>query len=306
MAIMNGKALAEARRKKGLTQIELSEATKPKVDVSTISRIERGKSNRIRPHTLNTLAQALDVAPDSLCPRAEAERETMKLRVEAAARNAFTLVARRYGVSREQIVESAPLLFFIAAEQSLKQRQEHLACLRASADALTGAQHAIPHMTHHWPIDEEAFESEERSIKERDLFGTKVLNDSQQFMEDIEFYSAESIQNPFVRFLRDKLVEVGSTESAESVSWPPSIWPSYEICADEAAVIVGGDTKAARAILCGAAALHEMPKGSPQQRAEWAQAEFDREYGDISDLLGVPPESPNANDQEPSSGEVPS
>ncbi len=59
MAILNGKALTEARRKKGWTQVELSEATKPKVDVSTISRIERGKPTRVRANTLRALAKEL-------------------------------------------------------------------------------------------------------------------------------------------------------------------------------------------------------------------------------------------------------
>src|SRR5215470_16329907 len=114
MAILNGKALKEARQKKGWTQVELSEATKPKIDVSTISRIERGKPIRVRANTLSALAKALDVHPESLCPTPEAERDVIKLRIECGARNALTLVALRYRISREHIVEIAPLLFFIA------------------------------------------------------------------------------------------------------------------------------------------------------------------------------------------------
>src|SRR5271166_3313902 len=145
MAILNGKALTEARRKKGWTQVELSEATKPKVDVSTISRIERGKPTRVRANTLRALTKALDVQPESLCPVAEAERDVMKLRIETAARNALTLVAHRYRISRESIVEIAPLLFFIAAEQSLKERQSRIADVRASANALFHLYYGIPH-----------------------------------------------------------------------------------------------------------------------------------------------------------------
>jgi transcriptional regulator with XRE-family HTH domain len=74
MAILNGKALTEARRKKGWTQVELSEATKPKVDVSTISRIERGKPTRVRANTLRALAKALDVQPESCQECAHARR----------------------------------------------------------------------------------------------------------------------------------------------------------------------------------------------------------------------------------------
>jgi transcriptional regulator with XRE-family HTH domain len=285
MAILDGKALAEARRKRDWTQVELSEATKPKVDVSTISRIERGKPTRVRANTLRALAKALDVQPESLCPAAEAERDVMKLRIETAARNALTLVAVRYRISRESIIEIAPLLFFIAAEQSLKERQSRIADVRASADALFDLYRGIPHLPPEWPVDEGAVSSEEQSIKARDLFGKKVL-DSAQFMSELSDDFDEAEHNPFVTFLRNSLSNIStSTELADSVRWAPGLWPSYQICSEEALSVVGNDTSAAHAIVCGAAALHEMPKGPPEQRAEWARAEFDRKYGDLDDLL---------------------
>ncbi len=287
MAILNGKALTEARRKKGWTQVELSDATKPKVDVSTISRIERGKPTRVRANTLRALAKALDVQPESLCPAAEAERDVIKLRIETAARNALTLVALRYRISRESIIEIAPLLFFIAAEQSLKERQGRIANVRASADALFDLYRGIPHLPPEWPVDEGAVSSEEQSIKARDLFGKRVLDDAQQFMSELNDDFDEAEHNPFVTFLRDSLSKIDtSTELAESVRWAPGLWPSYQICSEEVASIVGNDAKAAQSIVCGAAALHEMPKGPPEQRADWARAEFDRKYGDLDDLLG--------------------
>jgi transcriptional regulator with XRE-family HTH domain len=287
MAMLDGKVLADARREKGWTQVELSDATKPKVDVSTISRIERGKPTRVRANTLRALAKALDVQPGNLCPAAEAERDVMKIRMETAARNALTLVALRYRISRENIIEVAPLLFFIAAEQSLKERQRRITDVRASADALFDLQRSIRHLPLHSPVDESAVSSEEHSIKARDLFGRKVLEDRQQFMSELDTDFDEAEQNPFVEFLRDSLSKVSdSNELAGSVRWSPGLWPSYEICAEEAATIVGNDAKAARAILCGAAALHEMPKGTPEQRLEWAQGEFDRKDRDFDDLLG--------------------
>lgn len=305
MAILNGKALTEARRKKDWTQVELSEATKPKVDVSTISRIERGKPTRVRANTLRALAKALDVQPESLCPAADAERDVMKLRIESAARNALTLVALRYRISRESIIEAAPLLFFIAAEQSLKERQSRIAGVRASADALFDLYRGIPHLPPEWPVDVGAVSSEEQSIKARDLFASKVLDDAQQFMSELDANFDEAEQNPFAKFLRDSLSKVSdSNEAVESVRWSPGLWPRYAICAEEAGAIVGNDAKAAHAILCGAAALHGMPKAAPQQRAEWAQAEFDREYGALNDLLRDLNAPPGADVQAFKSGEA--
>jgi transcriptional regulator with XRE-family HTH domain len=281
MAILNGKVLAEARGKKGWTQVELSEATRPKIDVSTISRIERGKPTRVRLNTLRQLAKALDLRPESLCVAPEAEREVMKIHIEAAARNALTLVARRYGIRRERIVEIAPLLFFIAAEECLQERQKRVTEMRSAEDALTGLSYSISHLPPYCPSDGGALESEEQSIEARDLFGQNVIEDG-FFAPDYE-----GKRNPFVTFLRDSLARVSSSpEAAKSVRWAPGLWPSYEICTEEAGSIVGGDSKAARAIVCGAAALHDhdMPKGSPEQRAEWARAELDKWEHDLDDF----------------------
>lgn len=281
MAILDGKALADARRKKGWTQEELSEATKPQIVVSTISRIERGKPTRVRANTLKALAKALDVGPESLCVAPEAEREVMKIRIETAARNALALVARRYGIRREGIVQIAPLLFFIAAEQCLQEYQRRIAEVRAAQDTLADLYHGIS-LKPLLPLDSSAAESAERSIEARDLFGQKIIEDGfvDGFTPDYE-----GKHNPFVTFLRDSLARVSSSpEAAKSVRWNPVLWPSYEICIEEAGSIVGGDARAARAIVCGAAALHDMPKGSPEQRAEWAQAEFDKWEHDLDDF----------------------
>jgi len=211
----------------------------------------------------------------------------MKLRIETAARNALTLVAVRYRISRESIIEIAPLLFFIAAEQSLKERQSRIADVRASADALFDLYRGIPHLPPKWPIDEEAVSSEQQSIKTRDLFGKKVLDGAQQLTSEMSDDFDEAEQNPFVIFLRNSLSNISTcTELADSVRWAPGLWPIYQICSEEAASVVGNDKSAAHAIVCGAAALHEMPKGPHEQRAEWARAEYDRKYGDIDDLIG--------------------
>lgn len=283
-----GKALKEAREKKDWTQARLSEATKPKVDVSTISRIERDKPTRIRENTLRALAKALDVQPKDLQPEAETRgvRGVMKITIDDAARNALTLVAIRYQISCEEIVEAAPFLFFIAAELSLKERQRRITDISAAAKALFALQRAVWHLPPRYPVDEDAMLREEQSIEARDIFGTKVRDDAQRFISEFDDDFDEAEQNPFVQFLRDNLSKViGSNEAADRVRWPPGLSPSYEICAEEAGSLVGNDAKATRAILAGSAALHEIPKGTPQQRAEWARTEFDRKDIHLDDLL---------------------
>jgi len=269
MAILSGKALIEARRKQGWTQAQLSEATPSRINISTISRLERGKSTRIRDATLGELAGALHASPADLCLQPESERDLMKLRIGEAARNALSLAQRRYRISREQIVEVAPLLFFIAAEQSLKRRAQRLEELRAASAALAEAHALTPHLPKPGLVDEAALAREAASIAELDLFGEK---------------SADHGENPFALFLSDALREVlGPDQPGAQVQWPPGLWPIYEIFAAEAAELVGDDAKAIQAILCGAAPLREQPKGGQAPSAAWARAEFDARYADAGE-----------------------
>jgi transcriptional regulator with XRE-family HTH domain len=272
LTIVDAKALVEARRKKRWTQVELSEATKN--DVSTISRIERGKPTRVRVRTLKVLAKALDVAPENLCRTREVERSVMDLGITNWARNAFILVAVRYGITEENIVEVAPLLFFIAAEQCLQERRKRIAELRASADALIRLKSGIPHLPLNMSIQEDAASREEESITARDLFGNEVVG-----KVGLDGYE-HAKQNPFVMFLRDNLAKASNSLAlAESLEWDPKGWPDYNICIDEAAAIVGNDPGAMKAIWDGYVALHEMPedKRSPKDIAAWVREEDERQ-----------------------------
>lgn len=277
-AILNAKALREAREKKGWTQRQLSEATK--INISTISRIERGKPARVRERTHKELARALGVRPEELCPSPVAEREVMRLRVGSAARNALALVARRYQVSREQVVEAAPLLFFIIAEQSLQKRRERLDELLQADDAARRA--ALPHLPY-YPGDAMALDFEARSIMARDLFGT-IIAENVGEPSDPDWHEEEG--NPFAAFLSEAL---GASEPGEAVSWTPYQGPSYAICEAEVAALVGNDADAVSAILNGYAALHEMPaevrKSTPEERARWASAQVSMVSTNLHDLI---------------------
>ena len=102
----------------------------------TIYRLEKRRSP-VRKGTLGRLAQALGVDPEVLTgekpipsdasqPSASEDEASYQLnvRVDAAVRNAFELVARRYKISVPKIAQLAPLLFVIIAEQSLKHRRK--------------------------------------------------------------------------------------------------------------------------------------------------------------------------------------
>jgi transcriptional regulator with XRE-family HTH domain len=300
MAILNPKALVEARKRRGWTQLQLSEATKPQINVSTISRIERGKPSRVRESTVKQFAAALGVQPKDLCEAASPEPDLVKLPMDTGARNALRLVAKRYGVNRRTIIELAPLLFYIAAEQSLSSRRERLKGIREAADTLYHLQCKIQHLPPHWPVDEGALSLEHASIEARDLFGRKLEEGSHPFLNDfVEAYDVAE-HNPFAAFLNEALSAARGPKHPDegygSVQCAPLGGPSYGICHDEAAEIVGGDQEAAIAIVHGRVALHEMPKGTPAEMAQWARRPL-IQFSDISGpnlehLFTAPDEEP--------------
>jgi transcriptional regulator with XRE-family HTH domain len=281
---INAERISALRTKCGLSQKEL--ARKLKVDSGTVSRWERGEIDRIRQDIFGRLCSALDATHDDICgdgplpenriEQRELQKGQMNVSVHTACRNALSLVAFRYRVTRQQIVEAAPLLFFIAAEKSLQERRKRLAALQAAADAVYDAYPAYLPKTA--SADEETLECERSSIEERDLFGSKATDNDNIGACYAEGWD-EGESNPFAVFLKAALADV--SDSATFERWQPRLWPRYQICSEEAAKVVGGDAEATRAILDGAAALHEMPKASPRERAEWARAEFDRKYGDL-------------------------
>ena len=62
--------------------------------------------------TLKQFAMALEVQPEDVCKAAPCEPDLVKVPMDIGSRNALTLVAKRYGVSRRTIIELAPLLFY--------------------------------------------------------------------------------------------------------------------------------------------------------------------------------------------------
>jgi transcriptional regulator with XRE-family HTH domain len=281
-AKVNGDRIRVLRSKRGLSQKEL--AGKVKVDPGTVSRWERGEIDRVRHDVLGRVRSALGASEAEICgegplPESLSAQEgrqpkgQMNLSIDTACRNALSLVALRYGVTRQQIVEAAPLLFYIVAEQSLQHRRNRLAALRDASYAVFDA--APAHLPPYWPVDEEALKAEQESINARDLFGTRVG----ETVGEPETESWDPArENPFSVFLTAALTAINP--SAEPVSWEDRWEPAYRICTEEIAAILGNDDEATNAILSGAAALHEMPpeirKSGPAELAEWARSESRR------------------------------
>lgn len=280
--------LKQLRKAKGWSQEELAEKTRlkdlPRIDKQTISRLERGDRAATRSRTIEQLARALNVdsavltgeapAPDMPRERSSLDsRSQLNVRAGTGPRNALTLASRRYGVDPSQIVELAPFLFVWAAEESLRQRREHIAEVERACEAAQNTEREIRHLPlPNFTYSEEKIAAEYESINHRDLFGASI--EEEDFL-DPYFRFDEGTENPFAVFLRKLAAPLGDVATFEE--WSGSWTPAYRVCPDEAAELVGGDRERADEILRGLVALNEMPKEIRQldktkERAEWVHA----------------------------------
>ena len=168
-----------------------------------------------------------------------------------------------------RIIELAPFLFFWAAEESLRQRRTRIYEKERDSKAATLD---IPYLLEPDTSEhEKAFAAEKESIDRRDLFGRYMIFYT-DWLEKFAFGFDTEEENPFAIFLRELADSLDGL--AEFEAWDGERVPSYRVCFDESAALVGGDADRAEEILDGLVALHEMPKEISQpektkERATW-------------------------------------
>ena len=269
--------LKQIRESHGISQQRL--AVKAGLNKQTVYRLERG-GRPTRPGTLARLSKALHVETDVLTGEkpipeiagragktTDNEEGQLKIRLDGATRNAFTLAKLRYDVSLSRIFELAPFLFVIAAENSLQRRRAKLEELE---NALSSVGKRVSNIEHWWltaepgtPISPghdilyEAIEEERNSIERRDIFAEKLPG---KITPDWE-------PNPFFNLLKEL---ASSCEQVAKIDAASSDFFDYQICPDEALTLSGGDKKIAGALLSGLVPIREIP---PDLLAEERTAE---------------------------------
>ena len=202
---------------------------------------------------------------DASEPRAPADEIAYQLnvRVDAAIRNAFELVARRYGVSVAKIAQLAPLLFVIVADASLKHRRKKLDEFEAALDRISELGLHLPHFPascfYGMHDQEQSIHVEKASIDGRDLFGLKRF--------DPDGVDDKEEANPFVAYL--KALTAGRDDITVSALGPTST--EYRVCRSAATELAGGDEQVADWLLRGEVPIHRMPRGlkTVAERVEW-------------------------------------
>jgi transcriptional regulator with XRE-family HTH domain len=290
------------------------------VDKSSIFSTEKGKRKRNNLATIEALAKALKVEPEALTAtefepakpeNAFFAKTKLTMQISAESRNALLLVAMRYNVTPTDIVEFAPLLFHLAACESLNQRDERLAELRAARDAvgdLSAHFRFIDARLTSDPSAEHLELLEEKSIRKRDLRSKKFDEDA-SLMETRPYDYDDDEDNPFITHLRDRLASIvgdgsaewsaeGSTESpanapAESVeAWSEYFGPRYAICIDEARAYLGGDEEAADDFIHGRFSVSDIPKemrslDKARERLAWANAQRQERAATADELFSI-------------------
>lgn len=270
MRYINPKQLKHWRTKRGLSMEDL--ASRATLDKSTINRIENSSKPKrpIRDSNLNLVAEALDVSAEQLAdeadpipdpPRREPQAKSqVTFRWENWTRNAMSFVSWRYRVKHSTIMELAPLLFMMVAEDSLRKRAEKLS-------ALVAARGPLPKPYSDWAEEHERKES--KSIQAKDIFG-RLLNDwdwqPPQLPDDVEEVGQ---RNPLEAHIAEWFQQTGEAGSLS--------WPVYHLCREKALAAAGGDEELATALQEGWAGLHEMPHelwgdDMAEQRLQWLRA----------------------------------
>ena len=275
--------LRELRRRQGLRLHTLAE--RAGISKDSVWRIENGMQPGNRADTQRRLARALNVEPAMLTGErplpevAPAPRGRWTVEVSQAARNAAILAARRYRVAEALIVELAPLLFVLAAEESLGRRRAVLAELESALAKAAEAGDNMPHLAGIGETAEAvraAVAAEERSVSARDLLARDLDPDMLAALGDVGGDSGAD--NPLAAFLAEnaRRVSIGAPDLA-AVAGVTDAGASATLCGAEALEAACGDAALAAAVQDGRIALGEMPRAlwqDPAGRLDWLREQI--------------------------------
>ena len=124
-AFISPQILKTLRSRKSWSQKEL--ANRSKLTSRSISKLEKNKAEQVsvQQKTLKGLCGALGVYPEVLSGEAnlpiKASPLEVSIKMDPLTRLNFDLIEKRYGVSFDDIIDIAPMLFVEAAEASLSK-----------------------------------------------------------------------------------------------------------------------------------------------------------------------------------------
>lgn len=275
--------LKELRRRSGKSQEWVSR--RARINKRHLQRIEGCKEDAIsvRLGTVQALAKALNIDPQVLTgerdlpfdtsggARPEDAREVRQttIRLDPQSTLNYDLIERRYGLNLQEVVNIAPLLFVIHAEQSLRRRKQLNKERLQSMEQVMQLSEVFPKLKAliGYPDFDERFEdsdeylSEHSSILANDIFGQRVWDECPD----------DGSPNPFVAHLDAVLAEM-DTPSLANISrfegipfdavmyFPGNRVPEHEICRSDLLEITGSDPDAIMTLKFGAVRIRDIPE----------------------------------------------
>jgi transcriptional regulator with XRE-family HTH domain len=246
-------------------------AERARITRNTLDRAMKGEPVRAR--NLDNIARALgttvaDLGDDKIgAGRSSVERgapQRIWWTTYPVPHMNLHLVARRYGVEPRTILEAAPILFTILAEDSLHSRRRLVEALNSSLQGVMGAKLSdrLPNVRYGAFRAQNALWREEASIAARDLDGR---------MDDDEEPGDGS--SPFVDFLQSRLIELGIDSSDGEGADTDFYIRVTTLFEEEFLAITTGDERAAFALWYRHTSIRDIP-----QELGWTEDE-DAERG---------------------------
>ena len=260
-------SLKVLRSGKGWSRRQL--ADRSSVSERQLARLETARDSvPVRMTTFKRIAEALGTDGGKLSGASSVTRNPEKLedvglrvRVSPQLQLAYDLVSFRYGPTRREIVELAPLLFVLLAEGSLAWRLERA----EKVDALLGrlqdlGKHTALYCASFLEYVQEGNECERASISKPDLMGNDVRRE-----EWGDGYEGVPFCDYLCKLAEDMriagIVDFHPDTSAATVGLG-TIWGAepYEVCRDVLGELTGESKLARRALLHGDVRLSQIPK----------------------------------------------
>ena len=292
---INPETLRQLRKNLKLSQQALADESG--VSKKTIARIEGGQSS-VNNTTAKRLAMACNVNPDELAkPLPEKDKGEQALNAIGYSRispyihnNAYLamqMVERCYGISSHLQIILAPLMSGLLAEGSLAWRRRKLAAANEAAKVLTESDYGHQGFLQSASIAEDWSSVEQKSIEERDIFGTQTLECATEkgldpispFNEYLCHFARETAEENY-RENEKELIKVLSGHDDENTTdnWLatsfsfPQDGIHYSINSDELDRMVGDNVLAGRALQWGYVQIADIPEEYDQEeRVTWLE-----------------------------------
>lgn len=279
MQHIDSRVIKTLRKKNRLTQGQLAE--KLGVSKRQVAEWERERDGAaavtMRDENAQKLGQLFRVTKEQLAgkeplatgPGDEAPKQQLTVRLSSQSRLNYDLVERRYGVSRDKLIEAAPMLFAVLARQSLEWRKEQLELLESAVTVLQESNEAfIPPEVGEDYLE---FAAQAHAREEGALIEEEVFTPSQPDLDHQLHFG-----NRFADYL---MAASGNVDIAFDLSGPISLFPDCLVSTQTLQDICGGPdapmkARAAYALASGSARLSDVPAGlmnddASIQRSEW-------------------------------------